>query len=714
MSSFRLCPLAGSPGRSPRRASGFAPLFVLLLGSLLFTGCGGAGGGSASNPIPRLGSQSKLEASASKPASAQSVVAANYDSTILADAPVAFYRLNDSTGVVSDATANALDGSYGSAVQLGASGLTSMNYTAAAFPGGDFDSSRIASVLPNAQLRPTVVSVDAWVAPSALNSSNRYQPMVEYGRFSTGTAYQLTITPINQFFFSVHTAAGSPSTVAKTTSSPGHIYHIVGTYDGSSLKLYVNGVLEGQASASGTIAYVGEYSWSGLAIGSGYDALTTHPIENYAGTIGDVSIYNYALTPAQVLNHYLLGVKTPPITETPASADGFVDSIGVNASFNYQGSVYDTQFNAVASLLVASGIRHIRAGVSQNWPTYNARLNQLGQAGIHSELVTMGTETASQLQSYPSLVSQSIEAYEGPNEPDLSGNPNWLANTETFMQLLQTAVKGNAATAKLAIIGPSVVSPAGEAAFGNISTDLDYGNIHPYYGTNNPGNTGTGSLTPFGRSGSIAYFMGEAGQVSGTKPIFATETGYGTDPAIAGNVSELCEGKEAPRTYFEHFRHGIVRTLPYQFVQQGTAYGALGFFSYMGFLRQDLSPKPSYSAMTALIGLLSDKGSTFSTAPLTYTLGGNVNNLDHLLMEKRNGTYYLAMWIEVPSWSAVTNADLTAPPQSVTIALPTTVNTGSLYSLGDTGSMTSSTVAMSRGFVTVPVSDRATVLAFHP
>lgn len=681
---------------------------------LALQGCGGAGapgsvpqnGATASSVLPPVHAGAKTV----KPRD----ITANYDTTVLNDTPLAFYRMNDTTSTLTDAGPNAVNGTYGSAVALGVPGLTSPNYTAASFPGGNYDPTLFAQVLPTAQLQPSVVSVEAWVDASALNSANRYQPIVAYGNYRTGTSYQLTITPINQFFFSVHTATASPSVVATTTSTPGQIFHIIGTYDGTGLKLYINGVLQGQGSATGAINYGGVLNWTGLAVASGFDPLTNHPLENYAGTIADVSIYNYALTGTQVMNHYLAGVKTPPLTETPAWSDAFVNTIGVNAPFNYQNTVYDTQYSAVKSLLLGSGIRHIRAGLpSATWPTYAARLTDLAASGIHSDVVTQGTETASLIQSEAALAPTSIEAIEGPNEPDLSGNPNWLTATQAFMPVLYGAVKSDPAIATLPVIGASVVNPGDEAAIGNLSAYLDYGNIHPYYGTNNPGNTGTGSITPYGRSGSLQYFLGEASQISGSKPIQATETGYGTNLSIANNVSELCDGKEAPRTYFVHFQNGVSRTLPYQLVESGTAYGALGFFSYMGFLRQDLSPKPSYNAIAGLTALLGDQGSPFTPAPFTYTISGNVNNLAHQLLQKRNGTYYLALWLEVPSWNAATNTDINATPQNVTITVPNTVTSGSLATIADTGTLSSSPVTFSLGNVTVPVADRVTVLSFH-
>ena len=350
-----------------------------LTAGLVLVGSPAAGSVAAAPQIVRAGSNAIV----------------GYDAVVLRDRAAAFYRMSDVTKLLHDVALNPKHGNHGLAEMLGVPGITSTDSTAAQFPGGDVDPSRYATVLANPKLQPPVVSVEAWAEASAFNTSNRYEPIVSYGRFRSGTPYQLTVTPINQFLFSVHTPTGSWSVVATTTLSPGRAFHLTGTYDGASLKIYVNGVLEGQSPASGPIDYSATYPWTGLTIGAGLDALPNHPLESFAGTIADVSIYSYALAPAQVINHYLAGVSTPILTERAAWSDAFVDSIGVNAPFNYQGTVYDVRYAAVRNLLAASGIRHIRSGLAQTtWSSYYQRLNELAGLGIRSELVTAGSETA--------------------------------------------------------------------------------------------------------------------------------------------------------------------------------------------------------------------------------------------------------------------------------------------------------------------------------
>ena len=78
----------------------------------------------------------------------------------------------------------------------------------------------------------------------------------------------------------------------------GSVYHVVGTYDGTTQRLYVNGTqvasaaLTGAITANTTSVYIG--SWNGTS-------------EFFQGTIDEVAIYGAALTATQVGNHRTAG-----------------------------------------------------------------------------------------------------------------------------------------------------------------------------------------------------------------------------------------------------------------------------------------------------------------------------------------------------------------------------------------------------------------------
>jgi hypothetical protein len=72
-------------------------------------------------------------------------------------------------------------------------------------------------------------------------------------------------------------------------------YHIVGTYDGTDLKVYVNGIEDNSTSAS----VIPENNTNNVHIGS-----TTAASSFFDGKIDDVRIYNRALTATDVTSLY--------------------------------------------------------------------------------------------------------------------------------------------------------------------------------------------------------------------------------------------------------------------------------------------------------------------------------------------------------------------------------------------------------------------------
>lgn len=78
----------------------------------------------------------------------------------------------------------------------------------------------------------------------------------------------------------------------------GRAYHVVGTYDGVTQRLYLNGSLVASRAQTGATTV----TTTGLTIGSwsGYD-------EYFAGTIDEAAVYGKVLTAAQVQAHSSAG-----------------------------------------------------------------------------------------------------------------------------------------------------------------------------------------------------------------------------------------------------------------------------------------------------------------------------------------------------------------------------------------------------------------------
>jgi hypothetical protein len=125
---------------------------------------------------------------------------------------------------------------------------------------------------------------------------------------------------------------GSHASVPGTAAvSPGAWTHVAATYDGATLRLYVNGSLASSRARTGAIAVSGGV----LRIGGN----NAWPGEFYAGLIDEVRIYNRALTAAEIVAD-MDGVATPPPPPPPpvnhapvAVADSLTTASGTPAGF---------------------------------------------------------------------------------------------------------------------------------------------------------------------------------------------------------------------------------------------------------------------------------------------------------------------------------------------------------------------------------------------
>jgi hypothetical protein len=106
------------------------------------------------------------------------------------------------------------------------------------------------------------------------------------------------------FSFNWENPSGTvPAANSVTVAQLNMWYHIVGTWDGTTRTIYVNGVAEGTNNTAQSRANVG----GNTAIGrpGSYTGGLYFP-----GVIDDVRIYNRALTAAEVTRLYNLGTAT--------------------------------------------------------------------------------------------------------------------------------------------------------------------------------------------------------------------------------------------------------------------------------------------------------------------------------------------------------------------------------------------------------------------
>jgi hypothetical protein len=231
-----------------------------------------------------------------------------YFNAVLASAPAAYYRLDDSGSTASDSSPNHLDGTLGSSVVRGAPSLLSSSSDAAmSFPGTQNTSGAVV-VPPSTILQPqSLVSMELLLRFT--KTPTNFSVPISYGSDSTDAPYDLYFVGSGKIAAQFTLTTG----VAVVTSGvlqPNTTYYVVGTFDGTTARLYINGALVGSTVKTGTLtAYDSKH---GLAIGD--DAGFSDP--GYGGSVDEVAVYTKALSASDISAHYAAAIG-PASTPTP-------------------------------------------------------------------------------------------------------------------------------------------------------------------------------------------------------------------------------------------------------------------------------------------------------------------------------------------------------------------------------------------------------------
>ncbi len=413
-----------------------------------------------------------------------------------------------------------------------------------------------------------------------------------------------------------------------------------------------------------------------------------------------------------MLSTMALGAQTAAATAVPArSASSFVGSIGVNTHFYYTGTPYVDAFSVVKQRLAELGVRHIRENIAPNdRPDQYQRLRELSALGIKADLILgdprNGISTLDHMiATVKNELPGAVDSVEGPNEFNAQGVSNWVSMLREYQQHLYTAVKSDPALSSLTVIGPSITNWGDAEKLGDMSEMLDVGCAHPY--TSRPPET------------VVTESLERSAQTAGTKPAFTTETGYHTALNYKSSseaflpVTEAAQAVYMPRVFLEQFRRGVARTYSYELLNEFADAKLTERESNWGLLRNDLSKKPAFDAVQNLIAILKDSGSSSAPGSLDYSLEGNQENLRQLLLQKSDGSYYLALWRATSVWDAVHQVTLDPGSSPISIKFNQPVSSVQLYA-PNVSSAPVASVASPSGPLSYAIGPQVQILRITP
>jgi hypothetical protein len=238
-----------------------------------------------------------------------------YASTVLADGPVFYWRLNELTGTTAaDATGNGLVGTYGPGVVLDEPPAVQDGTSVFVPQAGDGIS---VPNFPAAQTYP--FSVEMWVNVQYTAYWGTLFAKVTDTGWGTGFGLFSIGDPTFKFWVGGYSVTGVTFSLPMVVA-PGTWTHLVATYDGTTGNIYLNGALVNSGPIASTNLSNTASLWFGED-GNGY---------GWQGLMDEIAFYNFVLSPTRIATHYTVG--TTQVIAASLTTSFIASAIGTETS----------------------------------------------------------------------------------------------------------------------------------------------------------------------------------------------------------------------------------------------------------------------------------------------------------------------------------------------------------------------------------------------
>ena len=310
------------------------------------------------------------------------------------------------------------------------------------------------------------------------------------------------------------------------------------------------------------------------------------------------------------------------------AAAAVIASIGINTHIDFNAYGYQNR-TATAAAINYLGVKNLRDSAAnpsdiETWPQV-ARATGAKFDDFIGETSPAGM--ARQLALMPRLAQEGVlNAIEGGNEEDDAYAAS-QGNSVRFTALFQQRVYAMGRSLGLPVINMSFGSGWTAAndwhgdydKVGNLSADATYANAHTY------------PVAGQSTGATIRRLNDDARLAAASRPVMTTEIGWNTGgkgPAVQGVVQAVLDG----------IKDGDARMYFYALFDDMSG--------KYGLMNADGSPRPAGAALHNLSTLLGDSGGRFTPGSLRYSLSGTLAGDNTLLMQKSDGSFWLALWNE--------------------------------------------------------------------
>jgi hypothetical protein len=358
---------------------------------------------------------------------------------------------------------------------------------------------------------------------------------------------------------------------------------------------------------------------------------------------------------------------------TAISAQNFTSTLGVNTHIDFEAYGYQ-DLATVESALEYLGVSNVRDAPANSYDLtawqqvaqatgvkFDAYLPQVSPADMQASLALI-----------PQLAQEGILNFiEGGDEEDDSLAAS-VGNSLSYSAQVQQQVYAMGQQLGLPVINMSFGAGWTAAndwqgdygAIGDLSAYADFGNAHTYP---NPGQTPDNAIQLINALAPLA---------APGLPVITTEIGWD-----ANAFSETSIAQYVVDAAFDGIKDGD--TMMYYYALFGDGSGNYGL------MNADGSPTAAGTALHDLTTLLADTGSaasSFTPGSLDVSLSGDVSTDNTLLIQKSDGSDWVALWDETASTHSVTMT-LDSNAQQILVFDPVT-GTSSIDSTNNTDSVT--------------------------